>query len=118
MPHSPQDFHKKLLGKKGERAAVQYLKSQGYTIVATNYRTPFGEADIIALDNDELVFVEVKTRTNDKYGADPLQGLPSGPPCNVGIEMYIFNETPSLRNFKHNCRDKRDMQNNFGTIKH
>ena len=68
MSHSPQDLHKKLLGKKGERAAVQYLKSQGYTIVATNYRTPFGEADIIALDNDELVFIEVKTRTNDKYG--------------------------------------------------
>ena len=68
MSHSPQDLHKKLLGKKGERAAVRYLKSQGYQIVATNYRTPFGEADIIALDKDELVFIEVKTRTGDEYG--------------------------------------------------
>lgn len=68
MPHSPQDLHKKILGKNGERAALRYLKSQGYKIVATNYRTPFGEADIVALDNDELAFVEVKARTSDKYG--------------------------------------------------
>lgn len=69
MPHSSQDLHKKILGKKGERTALQYLKKQGYQIVDTNYRTPLGEADIIALDKDELVFVEVKTRTGDEFGA-------------------------------------------------
>ena len=68
MPNSPKDLHKKLLGKKGERLVVDYLKNLGYKILHTNYRTPFGEADIIAKEGDEIVFVEVKTRSNDKYG--------------------------------------------------
>ena len=69
MPHSPQDVHKKVLGKKGEKLVAEYLKKQGYKILETNYRTPFGEADIIVLDKDEIVFVEVKTRSSDKFGA-------------------------------------------------
>ena len=43
MRNSPQDVHKKSLGKYGERQAVRYLKEQGYEILKTNYRTPFGE---------------------------------------------------------------------------
>ena len=69
MSHSPQDFHKKLLGKKGEKLVVEYLKNNGCKILHTNYRTPFGEADIIVEDKDEIAFVEVKTRSNDKYGS-------------------------------------------------
>lgn len=69
MPDSPQDLHKKILGKKGEKLALQYLKKQGYKLLKQNYRTPFGEADIIMQDGEETVFVEVKTRTGDDYGA-------------------------------------------------
>ncbi|MBQ7879598.1 MAG: YraN family protein [Clostridia bacterium] len=70
MSHSPQDVHKKVLGRKGEKAVCQYLKSNGYVLLERNYRTPFGEADIIALDKrkDETVFIEVKTRTSDLFG--------------------------------------------------
>ncbi len=68
MPDSPQDVHKKVLGKKGEKLATDYLKKQGYKILKRNYKTPFGEADIIAQDKDEIVFVEVKTRIGDRYG--------------------------------------------------
>ena len=68
MPDSPQDLHKKVLGKKGEKLAAVYLKKQGYKILKCNYKTPFGEADIIAQDKDETVFVEVKTRLGDRYG--------------------------------------------------
>ena len=68
MPHSSQDVHKKVLGKKGERLVVNALKKQGWKILSTNYKTPVGEADIVATDGDEIVFVEVKTRTNEKYG--------------------------------------------------
>ncbi|MBE5751583.1 MAG: YraN family protein [Clostridiales bacterium] len=71
MSHSPQDVHKKVLGKKGEKIVCQYLKDRGYVLLERNFRTPFGEADIIVLDKqtDETVFVEVKTRTSDLFGA-------------------------------------------------
>lgn len=68
MPHSPQDLHKKVLGKKGEKLVLAYLKKRRCKIIATNYTTPFGEADIVCADGDEIAFVEVKTRTSDAYG--------------------------------------------------
>jgi putative endonuclease len=68
MPYSPQKLHKKLLGNAGEKLVETYLKKQGCTILKRNYRTPFGEADLIAQDRDEVAFIEVKTRTSDKYG--------------------------------------------------
>ncbi len=74
MPHSPQDVYKKVLGKKGEDLVAKYLKKQGCKILRRNYRTPFGEADIIAKDKDEIAFIEVKTRTTDNYGL-PSEGV-------------------------------------------
>ena len=68
MPHSPQDVHKKVLGRAGEKLVADALKKQGCKVLSTNYKTPFGEADIVVLDGDEVAFVEVKTRTNEKYG--------------------------------------------------
>ena len=68
MSHSPQDLHKKVLGAKGEKLVVAFLKKQGFQILEKNYRTPFGEADIIAKDGEEIAFIEVKTRTTDSYG--------------------------------------------------
>lgn len=68
MPYSPQDIYKKVLGQKGENLVVKYLKKQKCKILKRNYRTPFGEADIIIADGDEIAFVEVKTRTTDDFG--------------------------------------------------
>ncbi|MBQ2702148.1 MAG: YraN family protein [Clostridia bacterium] len=68
MSHSPQDVHKKVLGKKGEKLVADYLKKQGCKLLKKNFVTPFGEADLIVSDGDEIAFVEVKTRTGDSYG--------------------------------------------------
>ncbi len=53
------------LGKTGERIAEKFLKEKGYFILAKNYRKPWGEIDIIAEQNKEIIFVEVKTRTSN-----------------------------------------------------
>jgi putative endonuclease len=56
------------LGRDGEDKAVSFLRSKGYRILARNFRTKFGEIDIICRDKDWLVFVEVKTRSNPDFG--------------------------------------------------
>ncbi len=69
MPNSPQDVYKKVLGRKGEKAVEKYLKKAGMKILHRNFQTPFGEADLIAQDREEIVFIEVKTRSSNEYGS-------------------------------------------------
>lgn len=58
------------LGRKGEARAVNYLESNGYTILEQNFYYQKAELDIIALKDDLLIVVEVKTRNSDYFG-DP-----------------------------------------------
>ena len=51
------------LGKEGELAAIAYLKKRGYHILHTNWQRGHLELDIVARTEDELIFVEVKTRS-------------------------------------------------------
>lgn len=57
-----------LLGDRGERAAIRFLKQQGFRILERQHRNTFGEIDVIALDGSCVVFVEVKTRTTAQQG--------------------------------------------------
>lgn len=59
---------RKELGEKGEKAAQMFLKDRGMEIVETNWKCSYGEADIIALNEDVLVFCEVKTRKTTSAG--------------------------------------------------
>lgn len=61
-------YKNKETGKLGEDIAVHYLKRNGYIILDRNFECRQGEIDIIALDNKEIVFIEVKTRTSNRYG--------------------------------------------------
>jgi putative endonuclease len=61
---------RRALGALGERLAAEHLTRAGYVVLGRNYRTRFGEIDIIAADSRCLVFCEVKTR---------VAGRPSGP---------------------------------------
>ena len=60
--------HHKLTGNKGEIIATNYLQEKGFTIIENNWRHKHLEVDIIASRSNRLHFVEVKTRTNTKFG--------------------------------------------------
>jgi putative endonuclease len=62
------------LGTAGESIACGALESLGYRIIERNYRTRFGEIDIVAEDGGAIVFVEVKTKTDGSYG-DPAEAV-------------------------------------------
>ncbi|MCD9189586.1 MAG: YraN family protein [Pyrinomonadaceae bacterium] len=72
------------VGEYGESLAVEFLKSNGYRIILANFKIPIGrnirgaqvsgEIDIVALDQNVVCFVEVKTRTSDEF-ASPLSAV-------------------------------------------
>lgn len=63
-----QETQAQIQGRNGEDIACSFLLQNGYTVVERNYRVKGGEIDVIAIKNDELVFVEVKTRSSLQYG--------------------------------------------------
>lgn len=56
-------------GSLGESIAEKYLRDKGYKIIERRYRIRGGEIDLVAIDKGAVVFVEVKTRTSEEYGA-------------------------------------------------
>jgi putative endonuclease len=62
----------KLLGRTGEDRAARFLIDRGYRILERNYSTRSGEIDLIALHQGTVAFIEVKTRSNDAFGAPEL----------------------------------------------
>ncbi len=56
------------LGVAGERLAAEWLRQAGYLVRALNYRCQAGEIDIVAEEDGDIVFVEVKTRRGEAYG--------------------------------------------------
>ncbi len=55
------------LGKKGETIAQEFYQNQGFIILDTNYRFEKNEIDIVAFNLQELVFIEVKTRSSQEW---------------------------------------------------
>jgi putative endonuclease len=58
--------HNQRIGKWGEDSVAAYLTKRGYEIITRNARTPYGEIDIIARQDDIYILVEVKTLTSSK----------------------------------------------------
>ena len=63
------------LGALGEQLAAEHLVRRGFEIVERNYRTRWGELDIIAFDGRTLAFCEVKTRRASPAGGSPLDAV-------------------------------------------
>lgn len=67
-------FYNKDVGKDAEGLAADFLRKQGYEILERNFLIRGGEIDIIAREDDYLVFVEVKARYNHKFGL-PIESI-------------------------------------------
>ncbi|MDH5365969.1 MAG: YraN family protein [Cyclobacteriaceae bacterium] len=79
------------IGAKGEKLAATYLQNKGYKIVTLNYRYKHSEIDIIAQNENIVVFVEVKTRSSKNFG-NPEEAVNDKKERKVieGAENYIF----------------------------
>jgi putative endonuclease len=83
---------RQILGREGERIAERYLAKKGYRLVERNYRCPLGELDLIALDRRVIVFVEVKTRLDQRFGP-PLESVhPRKQRKMVKAALFFLNE--------------------------
>jgi len=80
------------VGKRGEDLAASYLRKLGYAIIGRCVRCGHGEIDIIARDKKTLVFVEVKTRTNDTYGS-PEESIHSRKLRNLHRSAVLYLRT-------------------------
>ncbi|MHB9155453.1 MAG: YraN family protein [Endomicrobiales bacterium] len=56
------------LGNEGEQQGLAFLKKKGYLLLARNFRTRYGEIDLVTRDGDDLVFVEIKLRGSASFG--------------------------------------------------
>lgn len=80
------------IGKLGEDLACKYLQNNGYQIVERNFEARQGEIDIVALDKKEIVFIEVKTRTNIRYGK-PVEAVDANKQKHFikTVEYYLYS---------------------------
>lgn len=95
MYNSQKDFHKKLLGRIGEKQVVNYLKKNKFKILEKNYKTSLGEIDIIAKDGEYICFVEVKARVNDNYGT-PSEAVTPEKQRHIALTATLYLKNNSL----------------------
>lgn len=90
----------KIIGAMGEDIAANYLKKQNYKILHRNWKYSHLEVDIIAINNDILVFIEVKSRISINYGL-PQEAINNSKITNLlnAADNYIYKN-----NYKGNVR--------------
>lgn len=120
----PNGLNRKNLGDLGESLAEGYLTAEGYQILCRKYRTKIGEIDLIVMNDDCLVFVEVKTRRTKSYGEgfeavnykkqhtlrrvadqylayEKQQGKPDMSMRFDVVDVFIQGETPAINHIKN-----------------
>ena len=90
-------YERHIVGRNGEKIALDYLEKDGYKILEKNFSCKQGEIDLIALDNDYIVFFEIKSRTGIEYG------LPSE--AVTGKKINHILKAASYYLYKHHLED-------------
>ena len=87
-------MNRRSIGKIGEDMAAAFLENKGIVILERNYRNRCGEIDIIAMEQDVLLFIEVKYRKNQKFGY-PLESVGISKQEKIKhIALYYLKEKP------------------------
>ena len=99
-------------GQEAELIAAKYLNAQGLKLVTRNYRSRFGEIDLVMQDGASLVFVEVRLRKNKLFG-----GAEESITASKQHKIVITAEYYLQQHGNQNCRfdvilmDKEDARN-------
>lgn len=91
----------KLLGAYGEDIACDYLARNGYKVLERNFACRAGEVDIVAMHGDIVVFVEVKTRSSEKFGL-PSEAVSAAKQNRIVKTALYYMQ--SRRLLEHMCR--------------
>ncbi|MDP8950027.1 MAG: YraN family protein, partial [Actinomycetota bacterium] len=88
---------KRLSGAWGEELALRYLTDQGYVLIERNYRTRYGELDLILRHEDTIVFVEVKLRRGTGFG-HPLEAVTPRKQASIRslARQYLLDRRPGF----------------------
>lgn len=89
------------IGNLGEDAAAKYMESNGFFIISRNYKTAFGEIDIIAKKDEYTVFCEVKSRKSTFYG-EPSEAVNHEKQRKIRMSAYKYIEDNAI--FDTNAR--------------
>lgn len=84
------------IGRTGEQLAAEFLKKKGYKVLRRNCRSALGEIDLLMRDGDEVVFVEVKTRTANTWG-EPEAAVTPAKQRRLGRQAERFATRHRLR---------------------
>jgi putative endonuclease len=90
-----------LRGEQAEQQACDFLISQGLTLIERNFRSPYGELDLIMKDGETLVIIEVRYRKNTKFGS-ALESVTSSKQAKISATTEIYlntleSEIPRMR---------------------
>lgn len=96
------------LARLGERICVEWLLSQGYEILHTNYRCRLGEVDIIAKKGGSIAFVEVKTRSGPHLGA-PEEAVTPAKQLRIRRTARHYLSTEATRNHCRSAQPRFDV---------
>lgn len=96
---------KKQLGIKGEKEALSFLEKKGYEILEKNFRCVLGEIDIIMKHGEELVFIEVRSRTDTFFG-EPYET----------VNMKKQNKLYKLAEYYLNLKELDDISCRFDVL--
>lgn len=94
------ETEKRKIGNIGEKYSQKFLKKLGYKIISTNYNTKFGEIDIVAENENNIVFVEVKTRKENSMYA-PVLAVTKQKQQRIMKTAYLYlKEYPTNKNIR------------------